>query len=112
MKNHVMVDGRLLQTNKKWSALKNSQKEKIANWLRAVTEEYYLQYGEYPFEDHAMEIVDKVYDQIEEAGIWIPYDEVYDYYNGKRKHFIKLIEKHREKEGLQNEPSGNEIYRN
>lgn len=33
MKNHVNVDGRLLQTNKKYSQPKVSQKEKIAERL-------------------------------------------------------------------------------
>jgi len=33
MKNHMMVNGKLLQTNKKFSQLKNSQKQKINGWL-------------------------------------------------------------------------------
>ena len=32
-KNHKMIDGRLLQTNKKYSQLKMKQKEKIAEWM-------------------------------------------------------------------------------
>ena len=32
-KNHEMVDGRLLQTDKPFSQLKQSQKEKISEWL-------------------------------------------------------------------------------
>ena len=32
-KNHKMVDGRLLQTDKKYSNLKMAQKEKINKWI-------------------------------------------------------------------------------
>ncbi len=33
MKNHITVNGKLLQTNKKFTQLKSSQKEKINLWL-------------------------------------------------------------------------------
>ena len=33
MKNHEWVDGKLLQTNKKYSQLKLKQKEKIHEWM-------------------------------------------------------------------------------
>ena len=32
-KNHEMIDGKLLQTDKKYSQLKLKQKEKIADWM-------------------------------------------------------------------------------
>ncbi|PFE87597.1 transposase, partial [Bacillus thuringiensis] len=32
MKNHIKVNGKILQTNKKWSHLK--QRQHISNWLR------------------------------------------------------------------------------
>ena len=41
-KNHKMIDGRLLQTNKKYSQLKMKQKEKIAEWLFQATRDYYM----------------------------------------------------------------------
>ena len=41
-KNHKMIDGRLLQTNKKYSQLKMKQKEKIAEWMFQVTRDYYM----------------------------------------------------------------------
>lgn len=37
MKNHEMVDGKLLQTNKKYSQLKQKQKDKIAVWMYEET---------------------------------------------------------------------------
>ena len=39
-KNHKMIDGRLLQTNKKYSQLKIKQKEKIAEWMFQATRDY------------------------------------------------------------------------
>ena len=39
MKNHVKVNGRLIQENKKYSQLKQKQKEKIINWLYQGTKE-------------------------------------------------------------------------
>ena len=43
-KNHKMIDGRLLQTNKKYSQLKMKQKEKIAEWMfqRLLYEKMYF----------------------------------------------------------------------
>lgn len=37
-----MIDGRLLQTNKKYSQLKMKQKEKIAEWMFQATRDYYM----------------------------------------------------------------------
>ena len=93
MKKHVNVDGRLLQTNKKYSQLKVSQKEKIAEWLFQETKEYYASNGIYPSREHLYEIVDAVYDKIEAAGIWIPYEEVIRHYRSKLSAIKKHIEK-------------------
>ena len=40
-KNHEMIDGKLLQTDKKYSQLKLKQKEKIADWMFQATRDYY-----------------------------------------------------------------------
>ena len=40
-KNHEMIDGKLLQTDKKYSQLKLKQKEKIAEWMFQATKDYY-----------------------------------------------------------------------
>ena len=47
MKNHLRVNGQLLQTNKKYSALKQKQKEQINQWLKVETEAYYLLHQRY-----------------------------------------------------------------
>lgn len=92
MKNHTMINGKLLQQNKKFSQLKNSQKEKIANWFyeeyakhRKNTEE-----NEKSFEKV---IISDVYTKIEEAEIWIPIDEITAYYKSHINKFRKRYEK-------------------
>lgn len=98
MKNHVKVDGRLLQTNKKYSQLKVNQKEKIAEWLFQETKEYYARNGIYPSGEHLYEIADAVYDKIEATGIWIPYEELVKHYSSKLSAIKKRIGKSQDNE--------------
>ena len=51
-KNHKMIDGRLLQTNKKYSQLKMKQKEKIAEWMFQATRGYYMKKCTFPSDKH------------------------------------------------------------
>lgn len=100
MKNHIRTpDGRLLQTNKSWSSLKQSQKEKIIDWFKLELSNYYEQNGEYPMDHKSEEVLHAVYNRIEEAGIWIPHGEVYREFNSRkmkmmcqRFHFILFHE--------------------
>lgn len=87
MKNHVNIDGKLYQTNKKYKDLKQKQQEKIAQWMY---EAYVLQM-EQKISD--FEALDNVYDKIEDAEIWIPFDEVEKKYRSKKNHFQKRYEK-------------------
>ena len=64
-KNHKMIDGRLLQTNKKYSQLKIKQKEKIAEWMFQATRDYYMKKCTFPNDKHLEEVVDTVYEKIE-----------------------------------------------
>ncbi|MED4240513.1 hypothetical protein [Priestia megaterium] len=88
MKNHVYQNGRLIQTNKKFSALKQKQKEWITNELR----QRYISAINYPhIKLHPRkrdQILDEVYDLIEEKEIWIPYGEVKRHYFSKIPSFI------------------------
>lgn len=64
--------------------------------------EYVIENGRFPHKDEKFEIVDKVYEKIEERQIWIPYDEVYN-------HFLSKVIKLRNrliKEGLLAEENG------
>lgn len=84
-KNHKMVDGKLLQMNKQYKALKMKQKEKIGTWINEEITHYYHDNGAWPRKEVEFFIVlDKLYARIEAAGIWIPYDEVCEHFMGKR----------------------------
>ncbi|MFE4047485.1 hypothetical protein [Priestia sp. YIM B13490] len=98
MKNHVYQNGRLIQTNKKFSALKQKQKEWITNELR----QRYISAINYPhIKLHPRkrdQILDEVYDLIEEKEIWIPYGEVKRHYFSKIPSFIRNNQKMMQRE--------------
>lgn len=48
MKNHQLVNGKLLQTNKKFSHLKRKQKEQISQWLYEAYRSNFLANGKPP----------------------------------------------------------------
>ena len=93
MKNHKIIDGRLLQTNKKFSALKESQKTKIAEWEYEVYKDCYLKYKKVPDKRKVDEILFSVFERIEAAEIWIPEDEIYKHYQGRRNKLLKRLKK-------------------
>ena len=75
MKNHIIVGSRLLQTNKKWGHLKQSQQI----WIFDVTKEEFAAYiianGHLPGKSGRQAILVKVHDRILEREIWLPYRE-------------------------------------
>ena len=73
--------------------LKRKQKEKIALWMYEETYAYYLQYHKMPMSHRCEIVVDKVYERIQDAEIWIPYGEVYRYYIKRKTKIIHRIEK-------------------
>ncbi|QLK09385.1 hypothetical protein BMG_6160 (plasmid) [Priestia megaterium] len=99
MKNHVYQNGRLLQTNKKFSALKQKQKEWITNELR----QRYISAINYPYTKlrpkKRDQILNEVYDLIEEKEVWIPYGEVKRHYFSKIPSFIRKNKKMMQQEG-------------
>ena len=95
MKNHIKVNGRLLQTNKRFSQLKNSQKDWIAT-------ELYKLYHDKMIEkrttrklspDHRDAVISFLYEQIQNREIWIPYDEVKKYAFSKTTKIVKSFKK-------------------
>lgn len=100
MRAHIIINDQLLQTNKKWSSLKESQKQKIMTWLREETDAYYQIHQQYPMGRYSEDVVDNVYDKIQAAGIWIPYGEVYKHYTSKKQHIINSLEKGKPKKKL------------
>lgn len=93
MKNHKIIDGRLLQTNKKFSALKESQKTKIAEWEYEAYKECYLKYKKVPDKHRLDEILLSVFEKIEAAEIWIPEDEIYKHYQSRHSKLLKRLKK-------------------
>ena len=93
MKNHEWIDGQLLQTNKKYSQLKQSQKEKIHSWMYQAYKQFFLDHNRFPDQKDTEEILSFVAAKIDEAGIWIPYSEVAKHYRGKMSDYHKRIAK-------------------
>ena len=67
-KNHEMIDGKLLQTDKKYAQLKLKQKEKIAEWMFQATRDYYTKKYTFPNDKHLEEVVDVVYEKNRKCG--------------------------------------------
>jgi len=75
MKNHVKVGDKLLQTNKKWSHLKQKQREWIATTTKNEYDRYITTHKKIPSKSGKAKIIDNVYDKINEREIWIPFHE-------------------------------------
>lgn len=99
-KNHEVINGRLQQTDKRFSQLKERQKEKITQWLYEEYAAVFERVGLPPDKRHNGAIVSAVYAKIEEAGIWIPYGEVMRHYlsrkNAFRKRYLKASPEEKE----------------
>ena len=84
-KNHELVDGRLLQTNKTFSHLKESQKNSIAGWLYEECLEAFKQTKRFPSAKSEKEVIlDAVYEKIQQHNIWIPFIEIKQYFSKKQ----------------------------
>ena len=70
-KNHIKIDGMLIRTDKQFRHLKNSQKEKISNWLYDEYRNAYDKIGKVPDSIRNEEIVSAVYEKIEKCGICV-----------------------------------------
>ncbi|MGX1459930.1 hypothetical protein ACUXG3_004259 [Bacillus thuringiensis] len=84
MKNHTRDSkGQLLQTNKKWSYLKQKQREIISDWLRdAYIDKIKAHNRRLKPREHE-DILEKVMSKIYDHEIWIPDYEIEKYYKGK-----------------------------
>lgn len=84
-KNHEMRNGKLIQTDKRFSQLKMKQKEKISAWLFEESIVHYEKNGKPPNKKQDLEILWKVYDKIECAEMWLPFYKLEKYYKAKKK---------------------------
>ncbi|MCX2829673.1 transposase [Bacillus pseudomycoides] len=92
MKNHIKVNGQIRQTNKKWSHLRQQQRERISNWLRREYTKFVQVNNRRPKKYEHDVILSEVMNRIEEREIWIPYGEVKRHYLSKIGKWFRKIE--------------------
>jgi 8-oxo-dGTP diphosphatase len=103
-KNHNVVDGKLLQTDKHFSQLKGTQKDKINQWLYEEYKRIYDRVSKPPDSRHNDAILDAVYAKINGAEIWIPCGEVRQYFYSRKNTFRKRYEKEKTHTAAPTEP--------
>ncbi|MCM3729955.1 hypothetical protein M3226_31030 [Neobacillus cucumis] len=91
MKNHIKVNGKLLQSNKHFSQLKNKQKEWIAVELYKL---YHNKMKERQttsklLPEHCDIVISSLYKLIQNREIWISYGEVEKYAFSKITKIVK-----------------------
>lgn len=91
MKNHKMVGGKLLQTNKKWSHLKMKQREEIYEYLKEEYRKFFKENNRLPNKEDKKVILNNVYSFIKSREIWIPYYEVKKFLYSKTNKLNKML---------------------
>lgn len=102
-KNHKLVNGRLLQTDKRFSDLKMRQREKISGWLLAEYQAQADKHGIPLGKRQKEQILDAVYEKIQEHEIWIPYYEVKQYFSSRLIKWNRKYAKQGVEEGHEDE---------
>jgi hypothetical protein len=69
------VDGQLLQTNKKWSHLKEKQKTWMLETAKKEYDRFVVMRGKQPVHGARKALIEHIYDEVAERGIWIPFTE-------------------------------------
>lgn len=75
-KNHVRVNGTLLQTNKKWSQLKQKQRDWIYGIARSEHKRFLEENNLLPMKAGKKNLIDVIVAKVDERGIWLPSDEL------------------------------------
>jgi hypothetical protein len=75
-KNHAKINGRLLQTNKKWSHLKGKQKSWIYDTAKREYDRFVSHNKRIPEKSGKDKLLTAIKDKINERGIWLPYHEL------------------------------------
>ena len=75
-KNHVRVNGTLLQTNKKWSHLKQKQRDWIYGITRSEHKKYVEEHSQLPLKADKKKLISVIETKVDERGIWLPSDEL------------------------------------
>jgi len=75
-KNHVKVNGTLLQTNKKWSQLKQKQRDWIYKITRAEHKKFIEENKRLPLKSGKKKLIAVIETKIDERNIWLPSHEL------------------------------------
>ena len=89
-KNHVRVNGTLLQTNKKWSHLKQKQRDWIYEITRTAHKKFVDGNNRLPMKTGKKNLIDDIMTKIDEHGIWLP---SYELESGIGKYIDRLNRK-------------------
>ena len=73
---HTVVNGQNLNLDKTWEHLSSVQRSWICSQFRAEYISCMEYNGRHPGKSQYQEILQNVYDQIRERGIWIPFKEI------------------------------------
>lgn len=90
-KNHKLIDGKLLQTDKRYSQLKMKQQDKISDWYYQAYRRAYYKSGKLPDARQEDDILFDLMRKIEGAEIWIPACEVEQHFASKRASIQKRV---------------------
>ncbi len=89
MKNHRIVNGQLLQTNKKFSHLNQDQKNGIAEWIYKEYQSICATHGRVPNKEDDVQIVSSVMARITDKKMWISEGDIITYYRSKKHHLYE-----------------------
>ena len=90
MKNHQIVNGKLLQMNKTFDHLKERQRVQISEWLYEAYKGIRTERNRVPNREDDVQIIEAVMQKISDAEIWIPGHEVEMSYKSKKIKFSQL----------------------
>lgn len=102
-KTHQKIDGQLLQTNKRFSSLKQKQQQSINDWLYEEYRRIYAKIGMPPDSSYNNDILLAVDREIELAGIWLPFNELEKHFISKKNGYKNRYEREVER-ALLNRP--------
>lgn len=88
-----MVDGRLLQTNKRFSDLKEKQKAKISEWSYEIYRAFFMEHGRLPRKNEDGDLLWDLQRRIDDAEIWIPGSEVARFFYRRKNKLLKRLKK-------------------
>ena len=89
-KNHVKVNGTLLQSNKKWSHLKQKQRDWIYEITRTEHKKFIEENNRLPMKTGKKKLIAIIKTKIDERGIWLP---SYELESGIGKYIERLNRK-------------------